>query len=184
MTQSPRRSRFGRERIMAALNVPIKFILRLPFQTPLSRRLMLLSFTGRKTGRAYTIPVSYVQQGDTLLVPGGGAWERNLETGRSVRVMLRGVERAARVKVVKEANEVEQLVTEMMAANPALAGFIGVPRRSDGRPDRSRLGEALRAGFAVVRLRLEDGEGVKQQLPVQPEWGPVQEAPSVKELRR
>jgi deazaflavin-dependent oxidoreductase (nitroreductase family) len=184
MTESPRRSRFGRERIMAALNVPMKFILRLPFQTSLSRRLMLLSFTGRKTGRAYTIPVSYVQQGDTLLVPGGGAWKRNLETGRSVRVLLRGLERAARVEVVKEANEVEQLVTEMMAANPALAGFIGVPRRSDGRADRSRLGDALRAGFTVVRLRLEDGAGVKQQLPVQTESAPIPEAPSAKDIRR
>jgi hypothetical protein len=28
---------------------------------------MLVSFTGRKTGKAYQQPVSYVQQGDTLL---------------------------------------------------------------------------------------------------------------------
>jgi hypothetical protein len=55
--------------------------------------------------------------------------------------MLRGLERVGRVEVVKEANAVEQLVTDMMAANPALAGFIAVPRSSDGRPDRSRLAE-------------------------------------------
>ena len=122
--------------------------------------------------------MSYVEQGDTLLMPGGGAWKRNLENGRSVRVMLRRLERAGRVEVVKEANAVEQLVTDMMAANPALAGFIAVPRSSDGRPDRSRP-EALRAGFSVIRLHLEDGDGVNQQLPVQPESAPLQEAPSV-----
>jgi hypothetical protein len=33
---------------------------------------MLISFTGRKTGKAYRQPVSYVQQGKTLLTPGGG----------------------------------------------------------------------------------------------------------------
>jgi hypothetical protein len=40
---------------------------------------MLVSFTGRKTGKAYQQPVSYVQQGDTLLTPGGGKWKLNLQ---------------------------------------------------------------------------------------------------------
>lgn len=49
-----------------------------PHQTTLERvmdalmglpRLILLSYTVRKTGRSYTIPVSYVQQGDVLLIP-------------------------------------------------------------------------------------------------------------------
>src|SRR6266571_4763906 len=40
----------------------------------MSGQLMLLSFTGRRTGRSYTTPVSYVREGTNLLVPGGGAW--------------------------------------------------------------------------------------------------------------
>jgi len=40
----------------------------------MSRRLILLSYTGRKTGKPYTIPVSYVEQGDALLIPGGGTF--------------------------------------------------------------------------------------------------------------
>ncbi len=66
------------ERVMGALNVLPKFVLRLPFQTPMGRRLILLSYTGRKTGRSYTIPVSYVEQGDALLIPAGGAWKKTL----------------------------------------------------------------------------------------------------------
>jgi len=56
-------------RVMGVLNVPMRLLLRLPFPTPLSQQLMLVSFTGRKTGKAYQQPVSYVQQGDTLLSP-------------------------------------------------------------------------------------------------------------------
>jgi hypothetical protein len=37
-----------------------------------------LTFTGRETGRSCTIPVSYVEQGDVLLIPGGGDWKANL----------------------------------------------------------------------------------------------------------
>jgi hypothetical protein len=54
-------------RFMRVINLPMRQLLRLPFQTPLSRRLMLLSFTGRRTGRQYRQPVSYVPDGDTLL---------------------------------------------------------------------------------------------------------------------
>lgn len=37
---------------------------------------MLISFAGRKTGKAYRQPVSYVRHGDTLLTPGGGKGTR------------------------------------------------------------------------------------------------------------
>src|SRR5437879_8905690 len=55
----------------------------------MSGRLMLLSFTGRRTGRSYTTPVSYVREGTNLLVPGGGAWWKNLTSGTG-RVRLEG----------------------------------------------------------------------------------------------
>ena len=62
-------------RVMRVMNVPMRAILGLPFPTPLGRRLMLLFLTGRKTGRRYRQPVSYVRDGDTLLTPGGGNWK-------------------------------------------------------------------------------------------------------------
>src|SRR5438105_10198342 len=51
----------------------------------MSGQLMLLSFTGRRTGRSYTTPVSYVREGADLLVPGGGAWWKNLTSGTARR---------------------------------------------------------------------------------------------------
>ena len=47
-----------RARIMRAVNVPMRAVLSLPFPTPLSGNLMLISYTGRKTGKAYRQPVS------------------------------------------------------------------------------------------------------------------------------
>jgi len=54
---------------MRMVNVPMRRILRLPFRTPLSKNLMLLYLTGRRTGKAYRQPVSYVRYGDSLLTP-------------------------------------------------------------------------------------------------------------------
>ena len=79
-----------RARLMSVLNVPIRLLLRLPFATPLSRQLMLLSFTGRKTGKRYRQPVSYVPDGDTLLTPGGGKWKLNLQEDQPIVLRLRG----------------------------------------------------------------------------------------------
>jgi hypothetical protein len=152
-TYRPQQTRL--ERVIGALNALPTFVLRLPFQTPMSRRLVLLTYTGRKSGRSYTIPVSYVEQGDTLLIPGGGTWKQSLEQGSPVRVRLRGSERSAHPEVIKDIDEVERLVAFMMAANPAVSRFIGVPRAVDGRPNRERLEQAVRGGFAVVRLRLD-----------------------------
>ena len=55
----------GRElqaRIMRVVNVPMRRVLNLPFATPVGRHLMLLHLTGRRTGRTYHQPVSYIRQ--------------------------------------------------------------------------------------------------------------------------
>ena len=49
-----------RARIARSVNVPVRAILGLPFPTPLGWRPMLLFITGRKTGKTYRLPVSYV----------------------------------------------------------------------------------------------------------------------------
>jgi deazaflavin-dependent oxidoreductase (nitroreductase family) len=118
----------------------------------MSRRLILLSYTGRKTGKPYTIPVSYVEQGDALLIPGGGAWKINLENGLAVRIRFRGKELSAVPEIIRDPDEVEELVSFMMAANPTVSRFIGVPKQPDGHPDREKLEQAVHGGFALVRL--------------------------------
>src|SRR5207244_9556152 len=85
---------------MNALNVPMRFILGLPFATPLSGQLMLLYLTGRKTGKSYQQPVSYVPDGNTLLTPGGGRWKLNLRPGECTRIRLRGRDVLARAELV------------------------------------------------------------------------------------
>jgi hypothetical protein len=144
-------------RMMAIFNVPIRVLLRLPFSTPLGRRLMLIAYTGRKSGKAYRQPVSYVQQGDTLLTPGGGNWKWNLQDGQPVHIWLRGREVLARPELVKDPDEIERLLAVMTAANPAVSSFVGVPKGPDGRLDRERLETVVRYGFRIVRWHLEEG---------------------------
>src|SRR5580692_4193580 len=97
-----------RARIMRVVNVPMRAVLSLPFPTPLNGNLMLISYTGRKSGKAYRQPVSYVPDGAVLLTPGGGRWTLNLAGGRPVRIRLRGHDVPSRPELVTEPAELER----------------------------------------------------------------------------
>jgi hypothetical protein len=140
--------------VMAVLNVPMRVLLQFPFPTPLSGRLMMISFTGRKTGKLYRQPVSYVQQGNILLTPGGGKWKWNLQDGQPVQIRLRGHDVIARPELIKDPDEIERLLAVMTAANPGVSAFFPMPKGPDGRLDRSRLESAIGYGFRIVRWDL------------------------------
>ena len=148
-----------RARIMRAVNVPMRAVLSLPFATPLSGNLMLISYTGRKTGKAYRQPVSYARDGETLLTPGGGRWTLNLGGGRPARVRLRGRDLPARAELVTDPAEVERLLGVITRENPRAARFIPIPRRPDGRLEPEALAAALRHGFSIVRWHLQPEGG-------------------------
>ena len=146
-----------RARRMKRVNVPMRLVLGLPFPTPLSSRLMLLFFTGRKTGRSYRQPVSYVRDGDVLLTPGGGQWKLNLRADEPVTIRLRGRDVTARPEFVRDADEVDALLRHMMTRNPRLTSFVPFIGR-DGVVDRGQLQTALDRGFCIVRWHLGPGD--------------------------
>lgn len=141
-------------RVFHIVNVPMRFILGLPFPTPLGARLMLISFTGRRSGKAYRQPVSYVRAGDVLLTPGGGRWTLNLNDDTPVRIRLKGHDLLARPELVKDPEEVERLLGVMAAKNPMLRRFVAIPADAKGHLDRSSLDAALLHGFRIVRWHL------------------------------
>jgi hypothetical protein len=154
MTDQPVRLR-RQAKAMRIINGPMRRILGLPFPTPLSKRLMLLYLTGRRTGRSYRQPVSYVRDGDVLLTPGGGNWKLNLEPGRPERIRLDGRDVSARPDLVDDIDEIDNALMKMTAVNPRTASFVPIARRNDGHFDRDGLINAVAHGFRIVRWHLD-----------------------------
>jgi hypothetical protein len=142
-------------RMMKIVNVPMRAVLSLPFPTPLSANLMLVSYTGVKSGKPYRQPVSHAPDGDTLLTPGGGRWTLNLKGGREVTLRLRGRRVRAHADLVSDPAEVERLLGLVAVGNPRAMRFIPIPRRGDGRLDQDALAAAVRFGFRMVRWHLD-----------------------------
>jgi hypothetical protein len=137
--------------VFRVVNVPMRLVLALPISTPLGKRLMLAYLTGRKTGRRYRQPISYVRDGETLLTPGGGRWKLNLVEGQPAHVKLRGHDVSLRPELVRDPAEVDRLLGIMSSNNPMVGRFVPIPKQADGHYDRDRLALAIRHGFCIVR---------------------------------
>jgi hypothetical protein len=144
------------QRAFRLLNVPMRAVLGLPVATPLSRRLMLVFLTGRRTGKSYRQPVSYVRDGEALVTPGGGNWKFNLADGRPERIRLRGRDVMARPEIIVDPGEIERLLGVMTADNPTAGRFVAIPKGPDGRLDPAKLDLAVRHGFRIIRWHLDD----------------------------
>jgi hypothetical protein len=149
-------SRRLQARAFRIVNVPMRAILGLPFATPVGGSLMLAYLIGRKSGKTYRQPISYVRCGDTLLTPGGGKWKLNLDNDVPVRIRLLGKDILATPELVSDVDEIGKLLTVMVSANRRAAAFIGVSRDKEGRFDRDGLERAARYGFRIVRWHPRD----------------------------
>jgi hypothetical protein len=79
------------------INPLVRALLRSPLHPLLSRRLLLLRVTGRRSGRTHEVPVGYADDGSEILVTVGAPerkqWWRNIDHSTPVTVVLRGYER-------------------------------------------------------------------------------------------
>jgi deazaflavin-dependent oxidoreductase (nitroreductase family) len=79
-------------------NPVIRAVLRSPLHPLLSRRLALITVTGRKTARTFTFPVGYERAGDTVRIgvgwPERKRWWRNLLQEGRVEMVLGGKKRS------------------------------------------------------------------------------------------
>jgi hypothetical protein len=77
------------------VNRALKGLLRSPLHALASRRVALLTYTGRRSGREYTIPCFYRDKGSEVTIAAGWPerkiWWRNLTgDGGPVRLLIRG----------------------------------------------------------------------------------------------
>jgi deazaflavin-dependent oxidoreductase (nitroreductase family) len=141
------------------LNPLISGILRSPLHWLLSPGLLLITVTGRRTGRRYTIPVGYQRDGETLAVmvseAGRKSWWRNYREPGPVEVRLRGRSHSGRAELVAPAtDEFRRSATRTLQRMPWLGRVFGIDYdRRTGLSDEQleRLGEQI----AMVRITLE-----------------------------
>ena len=138
------------------LNGLMRTVLRSPLHGLVSKSLMLLTVTGRTSGRSFTLPVQYVERGGEILVLAGRAesksWWRNLREPAPVQMRLRGRDVAGTAAAVRDPEDVADGLRAYVRRYPRSARTLGMPAAGRDRgPDPQALAEAA-VGNVVVRI--------------------------------
>jgi hypothetical protein len=72
--------------VLRLVNPFMKLLLRTPFAGPARKQLMVVDFTGRKSGRHYSIPLSAHLIDGVLYAMTGAAWKNNFRNGATATV--------------------------------------------------------------------------------------------------
>lgn len=135
------------------LNRLMTFILRSPLHRMVSSKIMLITFTGSKSGQPYTTPVSYMQHDDIITLFTHGKWWKNCQDDAPVRLRIRGKDIAGSAEVVVEDKEaIARALTEHLRDNHVDARAYGVTYDADGNP---RPDEVRRGAEDAVMLRVK-----------------------------
>ena len=129
------------------------FMLRSPIHGVMSGSTMLITVTGRKSGRPITTPVNYYQEGDTVWVISNRerTWWRNLKGGAPVKLLLRGREVHGLGEVLMEEAALAPQIGEYVRHLPMSARALGV-HIVDNQPDPADL-ERLAKEKVMIKIR-------------------------------
>ena len=104
------------------------WVLRSPFHGMLSNGMMLITITGRKTGKTYTTPVGYYVENDYLWVITSRErmWWKNLQGGAQVDMLLKRKPVQGTADVELDEKSVEARMYEYLRHVPQAARPMGV----------------------------------------------------------
>jgi hypothetical protein len=141
-------------------NAAVAWVLRSPLHPLLSWGLMLVTVTGRRTGRVYTIPVGYQRDGDALVVlvswPARKQWWRNYRERRPIEVGLRGRKIAGHAVVVPPtSSEFRDAIERTLRRIPFMGGQFGI-RYDRGTGLTEEQLRTVGGSAVVVRIELDD----------------------------
>jgi deazaflavin-dependent oxidoreductase (nitroreductase family) len=133
----------------------VKVLLRSPLHGIMSRSAMLLTYTGRKSGKQYKLPVGYQCQGNTYTTISFRSrnWWRNLRGGANVTVHIKGEEHAAFSEVVEDNSAVLEGISTYFSRAPQEARYFQIALDEDGKPNKQDLAREA-AQRVLIRTRI------------------------------
>ena len=128
----------------------MKGLLRSPLHGLISKNMMLITYTGRKSGEKFTTPVNYLsmkQDEHQFLATTSmreRVWWRNLRGGAPVTVRLRGKDYPATAEVIEDELGVAKNLGAYLLLCPDLAKYFKVRLEVNGQPKDEDIVDAAR----------------------------------------
>jgi hypothetical protein len=143
------------EGLLRAVNPAVKFLLGTPLGGSLRRQMMVLNFTGRKSGRQYSVPVSAHQLDNVLYALASAGWTANFRDGANAEVRWDGKTTTMRGELIRDPATVAALghrVAESYGPKKAQR-MMGLKFRDNRVPSLEEFTEAAqRDGMRAVKF--------------------------------
>ena len=138
----------------------MKWLIGSPLHFFVSSNMMLITFTGKRSGKTYTTPVNYFTAEDyngayyatTSLAE--RKWWRNLRGGARVSVRIKGRELKAQAEAFESQEQVAQGIVEFLRKNPKYSKYFDVTVDENGEPDRDQAFKHA-DGKVLIKTRLD-----------------------------
>jgi deazaflavin-dependent oxidoreductase (nitroreductase family) len=132
----------------------MKFVLRSPVHGLVSKTVLLISFTGRKSGKTYTTPVDYSQDGDQVTIFTHANWWKNLRGEAPVTLRIRGRELQGLAEpIAEDKGAVAAGLAAHLRQVPSDARYYGVTIDEGGNPMAEDVEKAVQS-VVMIRIRL------------------------------
>jgi hypothetical protein len=130
---------------LRVVNPIMKLLLRTPFAGAARNQLMVVNFTGRKSGRAYSIPLSAHLIDGNLYAMAAATWKNNFRDGAPAQVLHNGKTTTMRGELITD----KALVADLYARCVESYGVkraeraMGLGFRDHQMPTRDQFAEAV-----------------------------------------
>jgi hypothetical protein len=141
--------------LLRVINPMLRSLLRTPLAGSARKQLMVLSFTGRKTGRPYSIPLSAHVIDNHLYALTGASWKQNFRGGAAAEVVYDGKTTAMRGELIRDRAIVSDLYLRCAQSYGVRRAqrMMGLKFRDERVPTLDEFAEAVaRMHLAAVRL--------------------------------
>ena len=136
------------------VNSAMKLLLRSPVHGMVSKTVLLITFTGRKSGKTYTTPVDYSQDGDQVYIFTHANWWKNLRNGAPVTLHIRGRELQGLAEpVAEDKGAIAAGLSQHLRKVPSDARYYGVTF-DDHKNPRAEEVEIAAQTVVMIRVRL------------------------------
>ena len=136
----------------------MSWVLRSPFHGLLSGGMMLITVTGRKTGRKYTTPVGYYREDGYLwiITSRDRTWWRNLRGGAEVGLLLKRKPVAGFAEPELDEKAIETRMYEYLRHVPRAAKPLGI-RVENGAANEEDVTRTAKDRL-FIRIQLEEAQ--------------------------
>ena len=133
----------------------MSWLLNSPFHRLISGSILLISYTGRRSGKEFSAPLNYVRDGNTLWITSvrDRIWWRNFRKESPIQVLLERVEIEGKGLAITDPEHINQAFIEFFRLSPFSARFFKVDLEDDGTPNQEDL-ERIVVERVLVRIQI------------------------------